>query len=572
MRTLVPSSRRRLLLASVVAGLLAALLPFGAGTGPASAATAPGAIPSFGLGIEGLSTYQGQTTCSPSAKPGTVRLQKWLVARYPGTGTSGIVRSCAYGGKSEHKEGRAFDWRVDVTDDVQRAQANALVELLLDTDDRGNRAAIARRMGLMYFIWADQIYSASSGFVPRPYVHAACRSVPLAVCSLTLRHRDHVHFSLSWAGALARTSFWDGSVSAPVVPPKAPILKPAPRPTPRPIPRPTPTPTQTPTPTPRPVAQPVAQPVVQPTPTTRPTPTFVGPPVLDQVRTPIAQVQVPATSESVSTRFSLAAGRQYRLVATGYYAHGPGARVADAACSWHRGDDAGWSSTPELASTGLKLTVDGRSAWRPREGRDCNGDEHVYVWDYTPTTTGPLTLSIDDPSRADNQGELTVRVLVAGADVSGWTTAVPDLAPEPSAPPVASGGNRLTGTEVLDVDAASGGRTSAVLQAGAEYTIEVTGIWSAGDGVEADAECSRTSSGTWQRQRSSDPLHPSVDTFDLYVDGVDLQLQGEGCSPGHVYRYRYVPNRTSQASFAVWGATPGDDVGRLQVTIWPRRR
>ena len=196
----------------------------------------------------------------------------------------------------------------------------------------------------------------------------------------------------------------------------------------------------------------------------------------------------------------------------------------------------------------------------------------MYVWDYTPTTTGPLTLAVDDPSRADNQGELTVRVLVAGADVSGWTTVVPDLEPEPSARPAVSAGSRLTGTEVLNVDAAGGGRTSAVLQAGFEYTVEVDGSWSAGDGVEADAECSRTSSGTWQRQRSSDPLHPSVDTFDLYVDGVDLQPQGNGCDPGHVYRYRYVPNRTSQVTFAVWGATPGDDTGRLQVTIWPRRR
>ena len=592
MRSLVPVSPRRLLAASLLAGLLAALLPLGTGS-PASAATAAGALPSFGPSIEDLSTYQGQTTCSPSAKEGTARLQKWLMARYPGTGTSGIERSCSYGGKSEHKEGRAFDWRVDVNDAAQRAQATSFVELLLATDEHGNRAAIARRMGLMYFIWADQIYSASSGFAPKAYVHAGCKSVSLAVCSVTLRHRDHMHFSLDWAGALGRTSFWDGTVSPPVDPPTAPILKPAPVPTPRPTPKPTPSPEPVPAPVPALVAQPVIQPVVltnpkpvvltnpkpvvtpkpviqpvvtpKPVPTFKPipTPTHVGPPVLDQVRTPVARLTVAATSESVTTPFSLTAGRPYRLVATGYYAQGPGTKLADAACSWQ---DARWSSST------LKLTVDGQSAWRSREGQACDGDEHVYVWDYTPTTTGPLTLSIQDPRRADNEGELTVRVLAPGADVSDWTTAVPDLGPEPSAPPAVSNGSRLTTAEALAVDATRGGRTTGVLQAGSEYVIEVSGSWSAGEGVDADAECSRTSSSPWQRQSSSDPLHPSVDTLDLYVDGVDLQPLGEGCSAGNVYRYRYQPNRTSQANFAVWGPTPGNDIGRLQVTIWPRRK
>jgi len=45
-----------------------------------------------------------------------------------------------------------------------------------------------------------------------------------------------------------------------------------------------------------------------------------------------------------------------------------------------------------------------------------------------------------------------------------------------------------------------------------------------------------------------------------------------GCDAGHLYRYRLIPNRTSQVSLATWDATPGDDVGALQVTVWPRAR
>ena len=43
-----------------------------------------------------------------------MRLSQWLQAQYPGSGSLGISRSCTDGGVSEHKEGRAFDWAVNV--------------------------------------------------------------------------------------------------------------------------------------------------------------------------------------------------------------------------------------------------------------------------------------------------------------------------------------------------------------------------------------------------------------------------------------------------------------------------
>ncbi len=54
----------------------------------------------------------------------------------------------------------------------------------------------------MYIIWDKKIwgaYSASQGW--RPYVGAS-------------EHTDHIHFSFSWAGAMAHTSWWTGRVAA----------------------------------------------------------------------------------------------------------------------------------------------------------------------------------------------------------------------------------------------------------------------------------------------------------------------------------------------------------------------
>ena len=68
--------------------------------------------PASGIPIEDYPQYVPQSTCSPTPKRGTVILAEYLVKRYPGSGSSGIARSCTASGTSEHKEGRAFDWRL----------------------------------------------------------------------------------------------------------------------------------------------------------------------------------------------------------------------------------------------------------------------------------------------------------------------------------------------------------------------------------------------------------------------------------------------------------------------------
>lgn len=156
--------------------------------------------------IEGYAPYQPATRCAPAAKPGTVVLARWTVGRYGGR-LIGISRACG-GSRSEHQEGRAFDWAADVRRPADRLRVARLMLALLATDAAGNPDALARRMGIMYLIWNDRIYSASDGFQPRPYLSSSCRT--LARCSPTLRHRDHLHVSLTRGAAQGHTSWYAG--------------------------------------------------------------------------------------------------------------------------------------------------------------------------------------------------------------------------------------------------------------------------------------------------------------------------------------------------------------------------
>ena len=194
------STTSRRWLAVLAGAFVAVLLPMA----PAAAAPAgPAVLPAAGA-IEAFAPYQGPTACDPVARPGVVAFRTLVLAAYPGTGDAGIVRACTVGGASEHKEGRAWDWRVSASNPAHVAQVDDLMQWLLAPDELGNHAAMARRMGVMYVIWDSRIwksYQASRGW--QPYSGAN-------------PHTDHVHLSFSWAGALAATSYWSGTV-APVM-------------------------------------------------------------------------------------------------------------------------------------------------------------------------------------------------------------------------------------------------------------------------------------------------------------------------------------------------------------------
>lgn len=103
-------------------------------------------------------------------------------------------------GTSEHYEGRAWDWGLNVHNAAQRRTAHHFLHWLLRKDSQGRVAAKARRLGVMYVIWNRRIWSS--------YRHGeGWRRYPGSD-----PHRDHIHVSLSWAGAKGKTSYWTGHV------------------------------------------------------------------------------------------------------------------------------------------------------------------------------------------------------------------------------------------------------------------------------------------------------------------------------------------------------------------------
>ena len=206
---------RRGLLAACAATLVAATLALPSG-GPAAAASVP--VPVIPVGTptsapEALASYVPANSCEPAAKPGAKALGDLLRATYPGS-SYGIDRTCGTDPlpTSEHYDGRAIDFFRSVRVPAQRAQIDALVKWLFAPDAAGRAFANARRVGVMYLIWNGRIwgsYRAADGW--RPY--STCASHPGTAYDTTC-HRDHLHVSLSWEGAMKRTSFWTDRTAA----------------------------------------------------------------------------------------------------------------------------------------------------------------------------------------------------------------------------------------------------------------------------------------------------------------------------------------------------------------------
>ena len=175
--------------------------------GPATAPFTASALavpetPEFGPEIDAYAVYDGQDTCDPDPKVGTVALRTIFNEAY-GDHTGYIGRTCSQGGTSEHKEGRALDYMLSVSNTQDREVANSILGWLLATDEHGNTHAMARRLGVMYIIWNKRIwsaYNASGGW--RQY-------------GGTNPHTDHIHISQSWAGARKQTTWWTSALPGP---------------------------------------------------------------------------------------------------------------------------------------------------------------------------------------------------------------------------------------------------------------------------------------------------------------------------------------------------------------------
>lgn len=163
--------------------------------------------------------YEGMTTCDPTPRPGALALRQLLLDTY-GPATIGISRACDQDTISEHKEGRAVDWMVDFRNPEERAQAQAFVDWVTAPGPDGTPAANARRLGIMYMGWGNEMWRAYD--TKRGWTELrGCYNRPAAGDD-TDCHRNHVHFSMTWDGAAARTSYWDGT---PVVDTACPIVK-----------------------------------------------------------------------------------------------------------------------------------------------------------------------------------------------------------------------------------------------------------------------------------------------------------------------------------------------------------
>ena len=187
--------------AAAALATLAVATPLSLLSGPASAAT------TYDGPVEDYATYQPQRSCRDTPRPGTRELAAWIDATYDGGAALASIRACSSGGASEHKAGRAVDWMIDVTDRAQRREARSFLRTVFATDADGNRHALARRMGLMYVIWNDHMWASYDRFAREDYLSGGCSSV--AKCSVTLRHRDHVHLSLSGRGSRGLTSWYE---------------------------------------------------------------------------------------------------------------------------------------------------------------------------------------------------------------------------------------------------------------------------------------------------------------------------------------------------------------------------
>jgi hypothetical protein len=177
-----------------------------AATAPASSAAVRSLPTPAGLpqAIEPLASYVEQISCQPGYRTGTLALARLLVTTYPNTSYGGAYACGTDGNRSEHYDGRAVDWMNSVRNPVQAAQAASVIKFLLATDKYGNKFANARRMGIMYIIWNNKMWGSWDGTWSD---YNNCAKTPSTALDSAC-HRNHMHLSLSWDGAKARTSFW----------------------------------------------------------------------------------------------------------------------------------------------------------------------------------------------------------------------------------------------------------------------------------------------------------------------------------------------------------------------------
>ncbi len=188
------------------------------------ALTPTGALPSFPGPVDGYAVPVKATQCLDAPQPGVVLFRKFLL-EHLGGGDSGICRGCqGQPAKSEHNEGRAWDWTVNVNNPEDVDRVNIFFHWLFAPGPNGEPHANLRRAGIRYIIWDRRIWS-SGAKEWRPYCASPTGPCRSASSGKNLSaHRDHVHITFSPSGAAAATSLYPHIGAPGSGPPKPPVL------------------------------------------------------------------------------------------------------------------------------------------------------------------------------------------------------------------------------------------------------------------------------------------------------------------------------------------------------------
>lgn len=132
--------------------------------------------------------------CTSGFTRGAKRMQDWLRANWGPAQIGGYACRQNTANKKKtsiHGVGRANDWHRNAGNPTQAGQVASFIQRM-----SANNAAMARAMGVQYWIWNRQEYSVKNTGVTK------------ARYGGPNPHTDHVHIELNHAGANLQTSYW----------------------------------------------------------------------------------------------------------------------------------------------------------------------------------------------------------------------------------------------------------------------------------------------------------------------------------------------------------------------------
>lgn len=146
--------------------------------------------------------------------PGVYAFRDILASSY-GSRTASLARSCPgtlTSSLSYHARGLALDWRFNVYDSAEAAQAQEVLDWLFEANSAGTRQVRLKRLGIIEVIWNDKIWITNNPNATSDvqtwsvYNYSGC--VASGGNENTCAHRDHIHFSFSLEGGNMQRSWW----------------------------------------------------------------------------------------------------------------------------------------------------------------------------------------------------------------------------------------------------------------------------------------------------------------------------------------------------------------------------